>query len=383
MTDFEQINEGTAKILVSKEKKISRGLPVFYNPEMKLNRDISVLLLNSLDNKNMHIADILAGTGVRSIRFLKELNKNKIKEIVINDSSKTAVSIIKKNLKLNKIKDKITICNTEANKLLANSKHFDYIDIDPFGSPNPFLDNSVKKLNNNGILAVTATDTAALCGVASKACKRKYWATPIYTEMMKEIGMRILIRKVQLVGAQYDVALMPIFCHATKHYFRVYFIVNQGAEKVDNILRQHKTALFCAGCRQITSTYFANDACETYKIHSKTEIGPLWTGRFWDEKLVQKMLENCPDDKELKKLLSVIYEESMFDKLGFYDIYWLCSGLKLNVPKKSDLINKIKQKGYFASETHFSYRGIKSDIALEELKQLLTTKNQQTKTNNQ
>ncbi len=372
MQMFEQISEGYAKIFVAKEKKISKDLPVFYNPEMKLNRDIAVLLLNAVDKFNLKIADILAGTGVRAVRFLKELKKDKIKEIIVNDAGKTAVQIIKKNLKLNKIKNCIKICNNEANKLLVESKTFDYIDIDPFGSPNPFLDNSIKKLNKDGILAVTATDTASLCGVSPKACRRKYWANPVYTEMMKEIGMRILVRKVQLVGAQYDTALTPIFCHATKHYFRVYFTAQTGADKVDRIIKMHKTMLFCSGCKQITSAQFQNNVCEMYKTHSKTEVGPLWMGELWDKSLVSAM-KNLSNSKESEKLLEAISQEAEYQGIGFYDIYWLCSRLKKSLPKKQELIDRIRQKGFFASETHFSYRGIKSNISLEGLKSILKT----------
>ena len=77
----ETISEGSIKIRIQKSGKISKGMDVFYNPVMSLNRDISVLLLNSVGKKNVQIADPLAASGVRSIRFLKELNKNKIKNI--------------------------------------------------------------------------------------------------------------------------------------------------------------------------------------------------------------------------------------------------------------------------------------------------------------
>ena len=39
--------------------------------------------------------------------------------------------------------------------------YFDYIDIDPFGSPNPFLAAAIGRITRNGIVAVTATDTAS------------------------------------------------------------------------------------------------------------------------------------------------------------------------------------------------------------------------------
>jgi tRNA (guanine26-N2/guanine27-N2)-dimethyltransferase len=184
LSSMDKIKEGRAVISVY-EGKISKKLPVFYNPVMKMNRDISVLLLNSVADKEIKIADIMAGSGVRSIRFLLELEKGKISGITINDYSENAVKDIKKNLRLNKIKisKKIEITNKDANNLLLESFGFNYIDIDPFGTPNPFLDSAVKRISREGILAVTATDTSALAGSFPTACKRKYWAVPLRNEL--------------------------------------------------------------------------------------------------------------------------------------------------------------------------------------------------------
>ena len=78
------VKEGLAKIEVPEARVISKDMGVFYNTVMSVNRDISILLLNSIKEKNLQIADVLAASGVRSIRFLKELNKDKIKNIYIN-----------------------------------------------------------------------------------------------------------------------------------------------------------------------------------------------------------------------------------------------------------------------------------------------------------
>src|SRR3989338_1131815 len=94
------VNEGSAKLKIPKAEKISKEMVVFYNPAMILNRDISVLLLDSINKKNLQIADPLAATGIRSIRFLRELGKNKIKKIYINDYGKEAIKLIKQNLTL-------------------------------------------------------------------------------------------------------------------------------------------------------------------------------------------------------------------------------------------------------------------------------------------
>ena len=110
------IREGNARIKVPAEKKISKELSVFYNPVMKFNRDVSVLLLNSISKKNLQIALPLAGSGVRAVRFLTELKKGKIKNININDGGEKAVELIMENIELNE--DNL-ICDELENNLLS------------------------------------------------------------------------------------------------------------------------------------------------------------------------------------------------------------------------------------------------------------------------
>jgi tRNA (guanine26-N2/guanine27-N2)-dimethyltransferase len=338
------IKEGKAVISVH-QGKISKKLLVFYNPVMKMNRDISVLLLNSVKDKDLRIADIMAGSGVRAARFLLELKKGKIKEIAVNDYSKEAVKDIKKNFKLNKIKTKtqrIRITNEDANLLLLNSFGFNYIDIDPFGTPNPFLDSAVKRIARDGILAVTATDTSALAGTYVSACKRKYWAIPLRNEIKHEIGLRILIRKVQLIGAQFEKALTPIFSYSAEHYMRIFFRCAKGKKKVDKVIKQHG--------------HYSN---------SRTVAGPIWLGQLWDKTLAAKMAKNS--DISIP-MLDIIKDESKIDAVGFHDIHAICKRNKLkNIPRKDFLIKKIKKKGYKASNTHFSGTGIRSNIKEKEL----------------
>ena len=101
---MKKVTEESATIIAELPDAVSKEMEVFYNPVMKFNRDISILLLNSIDKNKLKIADPLAGSGIRSIRFLKELKKDKIKTISINDYSEKAIRSIKNNLKLNKIK---------------------------------------------------------------------------------------------------------------------------------------------------------------------------------------------------------------------------------------------------------------------------------------
>ncbi|HZX44509.1 MAG TPA: tRNA (guanine(26)-N(2))-dimethyltransferase [Candidatus Nanoarchaeia archaeon] len=341
---YKLMQEGMAKLKVPVVKIVSKQMPVFYNPVMKFNRDVTVLLLNTIDKWNMNIADPLAGSGVRSVRLLLELKTGKISSLGVNDHSSNACSKIKESLKLNKVKSKnATVSNCDANLFLLNSNGFDFIDVDPFGTPNPFLDCAVKRISREGILAVTATDTSALSGTYPKSCLRKYWAKPVRSELMHEIGLRILIRKVQLIGVQYDKALFPIFSFSKDHYMRVFFRCDKSKEETDNVLRQHGLFL---------------------------DAGPMWLGKLWDEKLADKMAkENTVNENA--KILRIIAEESLIDTVGFYDLHKIAKKEKIEIPRKLELLEKLRKKGYLASETHFSGTGIRSDIRIGELLDLL------------
>ncbi len=339
---MEKIKEGKATIYTS-TGKVSKKMGVFYNPVMKLNRDISVILLKALNKKQMQLSDPFAGTGVRSIRFLKELKS--IRKVYLNDNSKDAIKLIKKNLKLNKVKAEIH--NEDANLFLLNSKGFDYIDIDPFGFPGRFLFAAVERISRNGVLAVTATDTSALSGTMFAACKRKYWARPLKNELMHEVGLRILIRKVQLVAAQSEKALTPIFSYSKDHYMRVFFFCEKGRKKADKVLNQHGVLVY-------------NNDC----------AGPLWLGPLWDKKLVNKMAKQKMDD-ETSKFISVIKKESAINTVGFFDIHKICKKNKLNIPKRDVLIKKIKKAGFKVTETHFSPNSLRSNITMEKLIKLI------------
>jgi tRNA (guanine26-N2/guanine27-N2)-dimethyltransferase len=343
------IEEGSAKIDF-KEGKLSKKLPVFYNPVMKLNRDMSVLLLNAIDKEDMQIADPLAGSGIRAIRFLKELDKKKIRSIEVNDY-KTSENI-KMNLKLNGLeKDKrIIIHEGDANLFLLNSKGFDYIDIDPFGTPNPFLDSAAVRIARDGILAVTATDTAALAGASPEACLRKYWAKPLRNEFMHETAIRILIRKVQLIGSQHEKALMPIYSYAKEHYYRVFFRCEKGRQKADEILLQHGYLLYDwkTAKRKIVSDIFNSKRTWDY-------AGPLWTGQLWDKSLAEEMHKRCqPENKELHTIVSLIKDEATVDSVGFYDLHKMAQMSGKEVKK----IEKIVGKGIV--RTHFLGWGVRS-----------------------
>ncbi|MEM4268023.1 MAG: tRNA (guanine(10)-N(2))-dimethyltransferase [Candidatus Woesearchaeota archaeon] len=349
---YKTIREGQALIKVPIEDKISRKLPVFYNPLMKFNRDVSILILNALKKSRLNIADPLAGTGIRSIRFSKELLR--YDEININDCSKKAVRIIKENITLNGLKGLKVSC-MDANDFLYHSKGFDYIDVDPFGSPNPFLETAIKRLSREGILAITATDTAPLCGTYHLACRRKYWAEPMRNELMHEIGLRILIRKVQLVAAQLDKALFPLLSFSKDHYFRIFFKSSKSKAHVNKILGHHLFFHYCNQCmNRETSDLNTKMCCGARMILA----GPLWSGQIISPEIIREML-NVNTIPETQKTLETFLQESSLQVVGFFDLSIIAKKRLCKVPPSLRVVEHLKQLGFEACKTHFG--GIKTN----------------------
>ncbi len=232
---------------------------------------------------------------------------------------------------------------------------------------------------------MTATDTSALAGTYPLATARKYYAQPLRNYLMHETGLRILARKVQLIGAQYDKALLPVFTYSKDHYYRIFFRCEKGKSKVDKMLTLHKYFMFCENCQGFHVTEYNIEQCETCK-KNKEFAGPLWAGALFDKQLIKKMKEEdyakTIDDKENTKFFEMVCEEALSDTnddsekfVGFYE---LPDFMKTHKIKKSmrlnDIIEALKLKGFKAARTHLGKQGIKTDAGPEDVVGILTTK---------
>ncbi len=192
----EIVKEGKARIIVPKLKAFVKDpsdyapskAPVFYNPVMELNRDIAVLAVQAfrrIVNREISICEPLTGSGIRGVRFGTEI---KGVSVLVGDITERAAQLALRNVELNGLQDRVKVEHNEANCLLschgAPKKRFDVVDVDPFGCPVPYLDSAVRALRGNGLLAVTATDLAPLCGVNEKACIRKYGGKPLQNRIL-------------------------------------------------------------------------------------------------------------------------------------------------------------------------------------------------------
>lgn len=360
---FREITEGQTRLMVAKkgtlgktDKGREKKAPVFYNPRMKLNRDICCAFARTLDD--ITFADVLAGSGAKGIRVANESGH----AVFLNDGSGHAVELIKKNAELNGVT--VDISNEDANLFL--SKHeFDFIDIDPFGTPVPFLDNSVLAVSKNGYLGVTATDAAPLCGVYPKACFRKYGAKPLRSEFCHEVGLRILLGYVARTAAKYSRGVKCLLGHSTEHYFRLYVKLSSGKRNADSSLSEIGYVYYCRAClNRIYRKGFLSETLTCKCGNPYETAGPLWLGRIKDNAVLKKVIKKSYYLKstQTEKLLNTIFEE--IDVPFYYDVHRLCKHLKVNSPPLDEIVNALSDQGYRVSRTHFCPTGIKTDAPL-------------------
>lgn len=350
---YMKIREGGATVRVPKAEKVSKEMEVFYNPAMKLNRDVSTLLLKTLGEERrgtegwegFSVGSPLAGSGVRECRFLVELEPGILSSLEANDYAEEAAGLIRENITLNEASlncDEIEVSCNEASKFLLESNGYGYIDIDPFGNPGPFLDAAVKRVQREGILAVTATDTSALSGTYADSCLRKYWATPMRNHLMHDVGLRILIRRVQLIGSQYEKSLVPIYSYSKEHYMRIFFLCQkQGRKEAAAVLKRHVHYHHCTTClRTFTSPRNGEECCGTPCLTA----GPLWGGPLWDAALARRMArmnaEWANGRPENQRFLDLIAEEAKECIIGLYPFNLVRKVLRRMPLKKEELLKR-------------------------------------------
>ena len=82
------------------------------------------------------------------------------------------------------------------NEMKAQKRYFDVVDLDPYGSANPFLESALSCLVNVGLLCVTFTDMAVLCARTPHVCAYKYGSVPLPNKYCHEFALRMVLHMI-------------------------------------------------------------------------------------------------------------------------------------------------------------------------------------------
>ncbi len=366
------ITEGATRVEVPVPDENSSFPPssaaVFYNPAMRMNRDIAVAAIAcfSKDNPDYTCLDALSASGIRGLRIAKEVGIG----TTMSDWDETSFELIKKNIELNNLSN----CNAlkrNANVVMLDNS-FDIIDLDPFGSPAPFLDASC--FSAKRLLCITATDTAPLCGAHRKAGIRNYGAVPLKTDYYPEMGVRILMGAAARTLAKYDKSMIPLLSYESAHYVRLFAAVKKGVMEADKCLENIGFVSHCFGCG-------AREWKHGLAVHMKEKCpvcgqktspaGPLWLGRLHDKDFCEELISEVRKREfvQVEKLVAACRDE--LDIPMHWDYHKLCKSLGITAMPTDELIAGLRERGFQASRTHFSGISFKTDAGMAEIKKVI------------
>ena len=200
----------------------------------------------------LRVLEGLSASGLRSVRFALEIPG--LKEVIANDLSSAAVEFIRQNVALNKVGGLVTPSQNDASlvmyaeKLNNMSKRYHTVDLDPYGSPTQFLDAAVQSVADQGILCVTCTDMAVLCGNCPETCHAKYGSTSLRTKYCHEAAVRIVLRSIDSHANRYQRYIEPLLSLSIDFYTRVFVRVRSGQANVKRSATRLSRVLHCTGC---------------------------------------------------------------------------------------------------------------------------------------
>ena len=353
-----KVTEGVTDLLVpesfSRRGPGTRMGEVFYNKQMEFGRDISVMFGRVCFSEGQRILDGLAASGARGLRLANECGVRA--DFILNDRDLRAAVLMKQNAHLNSLGHVRIECR-DLRSLLAEER-FDYIDIDPFGTPIDFIDAAVQSCANRGFIAVTATDTAPLYGTYPKTCLRRYEALSSRSPFAHETGLRLLTGYLVRAAAKHDRAVEPLLCFHADHYFRCYLRIADGATRADAALKKMEFAYFDA--RTL-------DRGTTKERKSLKDAGPIWSGSLYSKDLLKSLRASgdLGTATRCAKTLEIWREEASMPAC-FVNMDELAKKTKLAPPKLMDFIDHLKGVGARASRTHFDPKAVKTNLTIEE-----------------
>lgn len=408
---FNVVREGLAEILTpkppppppSKEEIRKDGShdrqkiqDVFYNPIQQFNRDLSVLAIRAfgedlavtrgargrkrkrgLEDDGIseasqvepahpaettsssrfpfRILDALSATGLRAIRYAKEIPETT--KVTANDLSKQATDSIRLNILHNDVLDKVNVLTGDARAHMyhvadptqgpkqGETQLYEVIDLDPYGTAAPFLDAAVRAVASGGLLCVTCTDATvfASAGYLEKGFSQ-YGGLPWKGPQSHEAGLRLVLQSIAACAARYGLSIEPLLSLSIDFYVRLFVRVHRSPAQVKFLAGKSMIVYNCdTGCGAWKTQFLAQTRELTAKngnaFHKfsfaqapstgpfcehcgfKTHLsGPMWGGPLHNPYFVRRILDAIPSLSSetygtiprIEGMLSVAYQESEF-----------------------------------------------------------------------
>ncbi|CAL8462795.1 g2328 [Coccomyxa elongata] len=339
---------------------------------------------------DIRILEGLAASGLRSIRYALEIDG--VKRIDANDLDETAAAAVRRNLEYNDPKASGLVRPTQGDvRLMAlqNPDGYEAVDLDPYGSPAQFLDSAVQAVSEGGLLLVTATDMAVLCGNNGEACWGKYGSYPLHKPYCHEQALRIVLACIEAHANRYKRHIVPVLSLSIDFYVRIFVRVYTSPEVVKESATKQMYVWQSSGCdsfyTQRIARKFVNKNSTKYSPGAGPAVpekcpetgsgfqmgGPMWAGPIHDPSWIQGLLDTMEAEKErysafgkIRGLLTSASEE-LLDVPLYYNLHAVCKTLHVTPPSGDTVRSALINAGYRVSGSHANPLGLKTDAPPE------------------
>jgi tRNA (guanine26-N2/guanine27-N2)-dimethyltransferase len=234
------------------------------------------------------------------------------------------------------------------------------VDVDPYGTPAPFLESGLRSTRTGGLLAVTATDMAVLAGPDKATCKRRYGGIPVRGYLSREAGLRLLVAHVATFADGLGLSVRPVLSFIGGYYVRVYLRVTQKEEEMKG-----------STCSLDNLGPVPFEEYRGPPLPPGTKAGPLWVGNLHDRDFTLGLGEiGSPGDRRaLDRFIQVIKKEVQVDVLFYYQMSELAKLIGISEPPRRELVLEyLRKQGWSSERTHASPAGWRTLAPLDDVK---------------
>jgi tRNA (guanine26-N2/guanine27-N2)-dimethyltransferase len=336
----------------------------FYNPKSQIVRDLGVLAAEVYrrDRGQLRVLDAMAGCGVRSLRYWLESSADWVRA---NEGNPELGETLRANLAEAIALGQGQITHENADRVFctcySDRDYYDLIDIDSFGSPTPYLSSALRATQIGGLLYLTNTDGRTTTGHLPENSLSVYGAYARAHPAVREQGLRLILGVAQQQAASMGLGIQPIFALCCRQSDRV--MVRLLAKPV--LSSQNYGFLgYCHRCGEyqvISWRKLGRTPCPRGDA-PLTVSGPMWLGALHDRAELDKMqaLAQAWNWVKPQQLLALMAAEIDFPPY-FYTLGDIGRRGKMDIPKRSRLVQALQEHGYRACATSLAPSAVKTD----------------------
>jgi tRNA (guanine26-N2/guanine27-N2)-dimethyltransferase len=349
--DTTSVTEGPVSFRVG-DAEVAKGPSTagagFYNPAMALTRDVSVLAARAIDHHRPEFLDGMTGAGARGLRVAAQAPSW---NVTLNDKARGTAKLARANA--DEVDARVRVRAEDVNALCA-SHRFAFVEIDPFGSPVPYLDMALKSVRAGGVVALTATDTSALVGSKLKPCRRRYLAKPPdrCVPGWRQAAIRLLAGYVVRAAARFDREARPLLAYRHDHVYRLVVQIEDGARDADRAIERVREVALCNDCYRV-----GDGACPCGEA---SPTGPYWMRPVQDRDFVDA-LQSEAERAAVGDLAEPDAVETLLNKLAveaearpwYLNVDEACKALEVSPPPRAEIVEALAAAGIEAETSQY------------------------------